>query len=176
MNCKLIKPTKKYKDEWIKYAKEYILDNPNLLPLEYKLDINYDEWLKSLEDESEGKNLKKGRVPSTKYFLVNEDDKILGGISIRHSINTEYLFNYGGHIGYGIRPSERGKGYGNTILALGLNEIKKMNINKVLITCLNNNVYSKKVIEKNGGILENKIPFERDFMCRYWIEIEGEKL
>lgn len=171
MNCKLIKPTKAYEEEWINYAKEYITDNPKLLPLEYKLDISYDEWLKLIEDESMGKNLKKGRVPSTKYFLINNEKKILGGISIRHNIGNEYLFNYGGHIGYGIRPSERGKGYGNIILGLGLNEMKKMNVNKILITCLDDNIYSKKIIEKNGGILENKISFEDNFMCRYWIEL-----
>lgn len=46
-----------------------------------------------------------------------------------------------------------------------------MNVNKVLITCFDDNTYSKKIIEKNGGILENKIPFENNFMCRYWIEL-----
>lgn len=171
MNFRLITPSKSYEEEWINYAKEYIKDNPKLLPLEYKFDISYDEWLKLIEDESVGKNLKKGRVASSKYFLVNNENKILGGISIRHNIDTEYLFNYGGHIGYGIRPSERGKGYGNIILSLGLNEVKKMNINKILVTCLDDNIYSKKIIEKNGGILENKISFEDNFMCRYWIKL-----
>lgn len=171
MNCKLIMPTKDYEEEWISYAKEYIADNPKLLPLEYRLDISYYEWLKLIEDESIGKDLKEGRVPSTKFFLIDNKKRILGGISIRHNINNEYLFNYGGHIGYGIRPSERGKGYGNMILNLGLKEIKKMNVNKILITCLDNNIYSKRIIEKNGGILENKVPYEDKFMCRYWIEL-----
>lgn len=125
MKCELIKPTKEYENQWMEYAREYILDNPNLLPLEYKLDISYDEWLNLLEDESKGENLKKGRVPSTKYFLINEEDKIVGGISIRHNIDTEYLLNYGGHIGYGISPSERKKEYGNIILSLGLKQLKK---------------------------------------------------
>ena len=51
MNCKLIKPTKEYEIEWMEYAKEYVLNNPNLLPLEYKFDISYDEWLKLLENK-----------------------------------------------------------------------------------------------------------------------------
>lgn len=171
MKCKLVKPTKKYEKEWNDYVVEYISDNDKLLPLEYKLNTDYNEWLKYLNNESKGINLLPGRVPSTKYFLVDEYDKIVGGISIRHSINTEYLKKYGGHIGYGIRPSERKKGYGNIILSLGLKEIRKMKIKKVLVTVLDSNICSKKIIEKNGGVLENKINFDNDLMCRYWIDL-----
>ena len=106
--------------------------------------------------------------------MINNDERKIGGISIRHNIDNDYLFNYGGHIGYGIRPSERNKGYGSMILILGLNETKKIGINKVLITCLNDNIFSKKIIEKNGGILENIVQYDSGLMCRYWIDLRGE--
>lgn len=174
MRYKLVMPSEKHEKEWIEYSKEYISFNPSLKPLEYTLNMNFNEWLKSIKDEMKGKNLKTGRVPSTKYFLINEEEKIIGGISIRHNIDNEYLFNYGGHIGYGIRPSERNKGYGKLILKLGLAKIKKIGIDRVLITCFDNNIYSKKIIEDNGGILENKIPLDSKLMCRYWIDLGGK--
>lgn len=171
MKLKLIIPTKEYELQWKEYVLEYINNDNNSLPLEYQKDTNYSKWLKLLADERKGINLKKGRVPSTKYFLIDDNKNILGGISIRHSIDTKFLSNYGGHIGYGIKPTERGKGYGNMILALGLKKIKKMNVRKILITCFDDNENSKKIIEKNGGKLENKISFENKLMCRYYIEI-----
>ena len=76
-------------------------------------------------------------------------------------------------IGYGILPSERKKGYGKLILKLSLEECKKLGINKVLVTCVDSNIGSKKIIEANGGILENKIFFEpeNDYICRYYIKL-----
>ena len=172
MNYRLVIPNKKYEQEWEEYANEYIAENPTLKPLEYTLDMNYDEWLKTIEEEKNGINLKKGRVPSTKFFLIDNNERILGGISLRHNIDSEYLLNYGGHIGYGIRPSERKKGYGNLILKLGLQEANKLGINRVLITCFDDNFASQKIIENNGGIIENKTELDSKLMCRYWINIE----
>jgi predicted acetyltransferase len=78
---------------------------------------------------------------------------IFGAISIRHCL-TEDLENYGEHIGYGIRPSERNKGYATLMLKLALEKAKELNIDKVLIHCGDDNIVSSKVIAKNGGCLE----------------------
>lgn len=91
-------------------------------------------------------------------------------IKIRHYLNN-YLLAHGGHIGYGIIASTRGKGYASEMLKLALVEAKKLGIEDALITCDSNNIGSQRVAEKNGGILEQKT--EKDG-CFYWIHIEEE--
>ena len=90
---------------------------------------------------------------------------------MRHDL-TEYLLNYGGHIGYSIRPSARLKGYGTEGLKLGLKEAKNLGISKVLITCNIKNMGSSKVIENCGGVLENIVTCPKgNVIKRYWINI-----
>lgn len=93
-------------------------------------------------------------------------------MSIRHHL-TEELQIYGGHIGYEISPSMRNKGYGKKILAIGLVEAKKIGLSKVLLTCDVNNVPSKKIIEHNGGKLENIVDVSGVLgkRMRFWIDI-----
>lgn len=112
-----------------------------------------------------------GRVPSTAFFLVDTDaNKILWAISLRHHINHPNLIFRNGHIGYGIRPSERGKWYATQMLKLGLQEAKKLWIEKVLITCNCQNIASKRVIEKNGWEFESEqIDDKGEKFFRYWI-------
>ena len=85
------------------------------------------------------------------------------------------MFNYGGHIGYFIRYSKWNKGYGSKMLSMTLERAKKLGLKKVLITCNDDNFASIKVIEKNGGILENKVTNNingKELLTRrYWIEL-----
>ena len=111
------------------------------------------------------------RVPCTSFLLV-DDKKIYGALSLRHHINHPNLIHRGGHIGYGIRPSERGKWYATQMLSLWLIEAKKLWLEKVLLTCQSENFGSKRVIEKNGGILESEQTDEKgERFLRYWIEL-----
>ena len=86
--------------------------------------------------------------------------------------NFDYLLNYGGHIGDGVRPSERRKGYATKIIGLALKECQKLNIDKVLLVCDKDNIGSAKSIKNNGAILENEIVKDGKTIQRYWIEIE----
>lgn len=79
---------------------------------------------------------------------------------------------YAGHIGDGVRPSERRKGYGTAIIAKALEECKKLGIDKVLITCDSKNIGSRKAIIKNGGIKENEVPEGDEITERFWIDIK----
>ena len=124
------------------------------------------------KDNREQSKLPKHYVPSYDYFAV-DDDKFIGVIHIRIRL-TENLMRYGGHIGYAINPKYWNMGYGKEILKLGLQEFKHLIIeDKILITCDDDNVGSYKIIEANGGILENKVYNEdcgEKFLTRrYWI-------
>ena len=134
---------------------------------------DYKEWLQVIINELDKNKLAPGRVCATTYFTVRKsDNRILGIINIRHELN-DYLLNFGGHIGYSIRPTERRKGYGNKQLQLGLEKCTNLDIKKVLITCREVNVGSAKTIESCNGQLENIVynPTEEENFKRYWIEL-----
>ena len=133
----------------------------------YKFE-NYEAWLEYIKKIRNGEF--PGFVHSTVYFAVN-NDKIVGMIDIRHYLNDALLIR-GGHIGYGVRPSERRKGYAAKMLALALGECKHLGIDKALLTCDKNNIASAKTIQKNGGVLENEFTDDAGGVVqRYWIEI-----
>ncbi|MGH6895874.1 MAG: GNAT family N-acetyltransferase [Geminicoccaceae bacterium] len=111
------------------------------------------------------------KVPFSVLWLV-EGDAFIGEASIRHELNA-YLMQEGGHVGYGIRPSRQRQGYGQLILALALEKCRLVGLERVLLTCLQDNVASARIIEANGGELENVIdgPGGRGPLRRYWISL-----
>jgi len=140
--------------------------NPGLLRA---FNGNYSEWLLYIEDCSKGINIGE-EVPQTLFFLKSSNEAILGAASLRHFLNHTNIVD-GGHIGYGICPEYRGKGYGNLILRLALEKLSAMGIFKILVTCDSDNVVSQKVILYNGGVLENQT-YDEDGIAinRYWID------
>ena len=132
---------------------------------------DYDEWLKrvALWRDAETSPL---NVPSDTYFsLRKSDNKIIGTIQLRHYL-TEKLEKSGGHIGYGVRPSERGKGYGTRQLALVLEKAKALGISRVMISCDKDNPASAKTAMKNGGVLTREGLDDKGIEEQtYWIEV-----
>ena len=173
MTLKLILPTEEYREEWYSIIQEIEEVEEKITPLALKGNTNdYTEYLKIVENNSKGIYLPTHIVPSSIYFLVEEGSKrILGAIDIRHELNA-YLHTYGGNIGYGIRPSERKKGYATQMLNLALEQCKILGMQKVLITCFKDNVGSAKTILNNGGVLENEVAENGILKQRYWITIE----
>lgn len=92
-------------------------------------------------------------------------------MNIRHYLNDK-LFETGGHIGDGIRPSERRKGYATAMIGLALEECRKLGIDRVLICCDKDNIGSVKSIQRNGGVLENEVEENGNIVQRYWIELQ----
>ena len=138
------------------------------------VDINEIDIVQKCMDNRDRNKLPEGYVPSYDYFLV-DDDKFLGIIHIRIEL-TPNLTRYGGHIGYAINPKYWKQGYGTQILKLGLDKARELGMkDKVLVTCDDDNIGSYKIIEKNGGILENKVENQscgESFITRrYWIEL-----
>jgi predicted acetyltransferase len=108
-------------------------------------------------------------VPATVYWLV-EGDEFIGHVSIRHALNAA-LEKQGGHIGYAIRPSKQQQGYGSRLLALALPKAKEIGIKKALLTCDKSNVASRKIIEKNAGMLSDEISVNGKKVLRFWLQL-----
>jgi len=130
-------------------------------------EITWHDYVLRCRDHRLGINLPKGRVPAT-FFIAEVDGEIIGRASIRHELNT-FLTNYGGHIGYGVRPQFRRRGYATEILRQSLDYIRGLGVDDVLMTCFDENIGSAAVIEAAGGQLENKADFEGKPLRRYWI-------
>ncbi len=167
---KLVYPSEKYLKSYKKAYKEYIKNNITTYNLD---DPDKVDVIKKSENFRYAIDLPEGFVPQITYWLV-QNDEFLGQIGFRPKIN-DFLFNYGGHIGYFVKYSKWNKGYGTKMLSMVLEKAKKLGLKKVLITCDDNNIGSSKVIEKNGGILENKvkniIAGKEILTRRYWIEL-----
>lgn len=145
-------PTLEDKEDFIEYYKEYLKDDPNSDPLNYSKYKNYEEFLIGIGKEECLIRTTTKTIPTSSY-LLKKNNKIIGHIFIHHLIDLELLSDYEGHIGYGIRPSKRNKGYGTKMLELALEKCKDLSLDEVLISCKKDNIFSAKVIEKNNGIL-----------------------
>ena len=131
------------------------------------------KWVEHCRLFKNPEHVPEGRVPATQFIFVREDDeKIVGMLQIRHFLN-DYLEKFGGHIGYSIAPSERRKGYASEMLRCALPECRKLGMNKVLITCINNNIGSRKTILANGGVYESTVyePDKKVSLEKYWIDL-----
>ena len=176
MNVRLIKLTKEYYNQLAEMIDEWKLDqevnHTNHSPWAiFKNDYHdFDYYLENLE-LSEPKD---GKVPNSVFFLLDEERNILlGAVNIRHYLN-DYLLRYAGHIGDGIRPSERRKGYATEMIRLSLIECRKLGIKEVLMVCDKSNIASAKSIIKNGGILENEfLDEDGEVQQRFWINLKN---
>jgi predicted acetyltransferase len=174
----LVLPSVDYKDSYIEAVKEQQTDHSfPLMERTYdklsipELEATFDDYVEKKKSESRGENLPEGWVPATTYWLVDRGEYI-GNVSIRHQL-IDRLMHWGGHIGYTIRPSARGKGYGSAILELAIPKAKELGIERILVTCDATNTASRKIIEKNGGVLENQVPNPETGVdkLRFWIEL-----
>ncbi|KXT80227.1 GNAT family N-acetyltransferase [Streptococcus oralis] len=130
-------------------------------------DFSYEEWLESNQNQEMGINLPEGWVPAIQLVAFSEKGQAVGFLNLRLRL-SDYLLEEGGHIGYSIRPSERGKGYAKEALRQGLQVAKEKNIPKALVTCSVENSASRAVIVSNGGVFEDV----RNGVERYWIDLE----
>ena len=133
---------------------------------------DYDAFLKKLEVWKHQELINPNYSPQT-TFGVFDDEKLVGGFVLRHTLKGR-LIHHGGNIGYFVRPSERNKRYGKILLKLALKKAREIGLEKVLVTCRNDNIASAKVIESNGGKYENDYYDESlgKTYRRYWIECE----
>ncbi len=170
---KLVIPNITHKEILMDYKEEFIRNKDSMDGSAglstYK---TFEEWYKAFNDNSNEKTVREGLVPATTYLALNESGNLIGMIDIRHRLNDN-LLNFGGHIGYSVRKSERRKGYATEMLKLALEKCIELNIQEILITCDKNNIASAKTIIANDGILENEIFDANDntMIQRYWIKL-----
>ncbi|EKA94133.1 GNAT family N-acetyltransferase [Fusobacterium periodonticum] len=168
----LVKPNLSYADEIIKYKEESLAESP-IINGSAGLDrfSSIEVWLEELKKRSCEDTVPKGLVPSSTYLAVREKDNyIVGMIDIRHYLN-EYLTQVGGNIGYGVRKTERNKGYAKQMLKLALEKCKELKIKKVLITCDEDNIASEKVILSANAKLEDIRNVDGENKKRFWIDL-----
>lgn len=167
----LAEPSLIYKDSFIAGTRESQAEGLELFINLHDLSENFEAFLRRLRDASNRAKITPERVPMSDFWLIDGDEYV-GRLSLRHALN-EALLVWGGHTGYQIRPSKRRRGYGKEILRLGLIKAKELGLNRVLVTCDEDNTGSRKIIEYNGGKLENIIEVKDSPVrkMRYWIDI-----
>ena len=171
MKLILREPRLSDKKEYLEFLSEWG-EEKNITPYAATLrGRTFEQLIEELPIREKGLIEPERLVPENTYIFVDQKNHIYGALNFRHYLN-DYLMQYGGHIGYGVRPSERGKGYGNLILLEGLKIAKKFGLTKVLLTCDENNIPSARVIQGNGGVFESKVYKTDGWIQRYWITIK----
>jgi predicted acetyltransferase len=135
-----------------------------------------EEYVQQCCDMPNPAKLESGFVPQTVFWALDTDGRAVGMVRLRHCLNDKLRF-HGGHIGYFIRRDQRGKGCAKEALRLALIELRKLGENRALLTVDPNNTPSIRVIERNGGRLENTVtdPETGQRYRRYWIELEPQR-
>jgi predicted acetyltransferase len=134
---------------------------------------SFPDYVRMLETWSRGENISERFVPNT-FFVGVVDGVIVGRLSLRHRLN-DFLRREGGHIGYGVVPSHRRKGYATAMLRLALPHCARLGIARALLTCDVENHASRQVIERCGGVFE-RITDYADMPVQkrhYWITVRG---
>ena len=145
------------KEEIIKYVEEHYSHNEKSIGASNRLtSTKYEDWVKKIENNVNIPDKEWGK--SLTYLAFNDEEELVGLLSIRYDLPYEKVMEFG-HIGYGVRPSQRRKGYATQMLKYGLEECKKKGLNKVIVACYKQNIGSAKTIIKNNGklIKENDV-------------------
>lgn len=173
------RPSLKRKEEIIEFLDEYIQYKSNIngsggmdkIYAGYTFEQALERNLK-MEDEDFAKGL--NRCPGKTFLLIREsDNRIIGSVNLRWNLDEETL-KFGGNIGYGIRPTERRKGYGKLNLYMTLKEAKKIGLDRVMVDCSVDNIGSDRIIKALGGILERCEfdPEDNTMTNVYWINVD----
>ena len=170
MKLKLVKLCEKYRAQLIDMMDEWAATGEKIIPSAIRKNDwhDFEGYLAGLDTAP-----KPPLVPDSTFFCLDEERGIfVGAVNIRHYL-SDALLKSGGHIGDGVRPSERRRGVATAMIGLALDECRRLGIDRVLMVCDRDNIGSAKSIINNGGVLENEVENEQDgrIIQRYWIEL-----
>lgn len=170
----LVLPTQAYKNQILSYVKEHAEHQEFELhgTSQIHLAASYEEWLDKVLKDMSPETVNPQWVPATTFLAIRKNDqKLVGVINIRHMLN-DFLANYGGHIGYGIRPSERQKGYAKEMLHHALKYCLMLDLKQVMLSCNKDNIASAKTIKQAGGVLSREyLHDDGKIISIYWITL-----
>lgn len=168
----LATPSLRYKASFLEMIREWEQAGEKPEPFVLRMDMSdFDNYLQTLQNLKTAPVGNRKTVNVSTYWIISGERDVIGCVTIRHDLN-EHLRMMGGHISFGIRPSERGKGLATRALALALQEARKVGLHRVLLTCDEDHAAAIRVIEHNGGKRENEVFFNGKMIQRYWIDIE----
>jgi predicted acetyltransferase len=170
----LIVPTVRLRESWLQSRDEWAGAHQDGAGFRPSDDVDSPEgfatWIARLIAEEDPDSPVSADWVHCTYRWIVEGDTYLGAIALRHELN-DLLLNYGGHIGYGIRPSARRRGLATWALGQMLDEARKLGLDRVLVTCRPDNEGSARTIEANGGVLEDIRTTSGETVKRYWIAL-----
>ncbi|AFC28702.1 GCN5-like N-acetyltransferase [Paenibacillus mucilaginosus 3016] len=167
---KLVRPSWEHKKAYTSFYEEWRESGEDMVPWVIARDpYAYGDMLRFLEDGERPELAPPNFVSHSTYWLLDGAERVVGASNLRHSLN-EKLLRSGGHIGYGIRPSDRGRGCASELLRLTLDRAHERGIGRVLVVCDRGNTASERVIVKNGGVFESEHTEENgNVVRRFWI-------
>ncbi len=157
------------------FIAEFAAANEERIPACFRpADGSFADTVEQFAKHERGEGLPDGWVPSSSRFLF-DGERILGVLNLRHWL-TDSLLQFGGHVGYSVRPSERRKGYGTQLLKHAMTMAREREIERILITCASDNLASAGVIRACGGVFDNRIFFEPvgHEVDRFWIDLHSD--
>ncbi|MFE9324137.1 GNAT family N-acetyltransferase [Nocardia sp. NPDC052278] len=163
-----LRPLRLSDEQVVRAAHQAMSEDSFTFALGLAPDMTWSHYLSALDDQQRGLNLPDGIVAAT-YLVAVAHEQVVGRASIRHTLNDS-LRRRGGHIGYGVLAPYRRRGYGTAILRHSLTIADALGIDRALITCDENNLGSRRIIESCGGVLESVEPCaDGTLIRRYWI-------
>lgn len=173
MQPSAIAPTARVESAFLAMLADFEANDPPNAEVYAPARADFAAYVDALLNEERGVGLRPGWVPCTHRWLVDAAGSVVAVVRLRHNIDTPFLAENGGHIGYDVAPAHRRKGYGHVALATALWEAKRIGLTRVLLCAVQSNAASRAVIERGGGQLEAVAysEFWGEHLCRYWVHV-----